>query len=292
MLGKIMRQWFLIGIIFITAIVSAHAADSTAIHFASLDKKDGVPVELTAWWFKAAGPGKRATIIAMHGCGGLYSTKKGHQSEFNARHKNMVQLLQSSGYNVLFVDSFTARGVRSICTSKYGARDITTDNRRLDVQGALLWVAAQPEVNPARIALLGWSNGGSTVLNSIDKQFQNDTVPHPKAAVAFYPGCARYAKRKNYAIDMPLLILIGEKDDWTPAEACVEFGKKLKPASVKVNVYADSYHDFDAPDLPIKVRKDVPNGVHPGAGVTTGSNPAAKEAAYKEMLEFLQQKLR
>ena len=49
---------------------------------------------------------------------------------------------------------------------------------------------------------------------------------------------------------------------------------------------------FDAPDLPIKLHKEIPNGVHPGAGVTTGSNPEAKEMAYKEMLEFLERHLR
>jgi len=39
------------------------------------------------------------------------------------------------------------------------------------------------------------------------------------------------------------------------------------------------------------VRKDVPNGVRPGEGVTVGSNPAARKMAYAEMLEFLRQRV-
>lgn len=49
---------------------------------------------------------------------------------------------------------------------------------------------------------------------------------------------------------------------------------------------------IDAPGLPVRTRRDVPNGAHPGAGVTTGGNPEAREAAYREMLEFLEKTLK
>ena len=114
--------------------------------------------------------------------------------------------------------------------------------------------------------------------------------------MAFYPGCQGYLKaRPAYRLASPLLILIGAEDDWTPAAPCLSLEKMLssttKSIPIKVSVFADSYHDFDAPDLPIRKRMDVPNGVHPGQGVTTGSNPEARELAYKEMLQFLQQQL-
>jgi len=35
----------------------------------------------------------------------------------------------------------------------------------------------------------------------------------------------------------------------------------------------------------------VPNGVKPGQGVTTGSNPAARKQAYAELVEFLRQRI-
>ncbi len=266
------------------------------ISFPSLDIQNGQPVQLDAFWFRASGNTANApAIIALHGCGGLYSTRKGHEQELNARHHNMARLLQENGYHVLMPDSFRPRGTNSICSSTYKNRDISTNNRRLDVQAALQWLGRQTNVDAKNIGLLGWSNGGSTTLNALNtahKAAGKDDL-YPKAAVAFYPGCQGYLKaRPAYRLSSPLLILIGAEDDWTPAAPCVRFGQMLDPSPVKVSVFADSYHDFDAPDLPVRKRMDVPNGVHPGQGVTTGSNPAAKELAYKEMLLFLQQQLR
>jgi len=54
-----------------------------------------------------------------------------------------------------------------------------------------------------------------------------------------------------------------------------------------VNVFADSYHDFDNPVGSVKLRRDVPNGVNPGQGVHAGANPAAREKAYARLLEVL-----
>jgi dienelactone hydrolase len=43
-----------------------------------------------------------------------------------------------------------------------------------------------------------------------------------RGGVACYPGCA---PSFNAGIDVPVLILIGGKDDWTSADAC----RRLKP---------------------------------------------------------------
>ena len=273
-----------------------HAQDfPKTVQFPSQDTENNEPIILSGIWLKSALTGKQPTVIAFHGCGGMYSTKKDHLTELNARHQNMATLLHAAGYHVLFVDSFNPRGTRSICSTKYAQRDITTEKRRLDVQGALAWVAHQTEADPYNIALLGWSNGGSSTLNSLNATHKNASTGtlFPKAAVAFYPGCTPYLRAgKAYTLKTPLLVLIGGSDDWTPAAPCVEWANKLKSAPITVRVYPDSYHDFDAPDLAIKLHKEIPNGIHPGEGVTTGSNPVAKEAAYKEMLEFFEHQLR
>lgn len=289
------RVVLLIGLLLTYSMTMAVDAPEK-VSFPSLDLQNGQAVQLDAFWFRAGGNVATApTVIALHGCGGLYSTRKGHEQELNARHHNMARLLQENGYHVLMPDSFRPRGVNSICSSAYKNRDISTNNRRLDVQAALQWLGRQATVDAKNIALLGWSNGGSTTLNALNtahKAAGKDDL-YPKAAVAFYPGCQAYLKaRPTYRLASPLLILIGAEDDWTPAAPCVSFEKMLVPSPVKVSVFADSYHDFDAPDLPVRKRMDVPNGVHPGQGVTTGSNPAAKELAYKDMLLFLQQQLR
>ena len=60
------------------------------------------------------------------------------------------------------------------------------------------------------------------------------------AAIAFYPYCLRPMNDSN----APLLILIGEKDDWCPAEACAKKMPVGQP-EVILQIYPGAYHDFD-----------------------------------------------
>lgn len=268
------------------------------ITFDSQDRHaDGTSVVVSGWWLPSQVAGKRATVIALHGCGGLYRTRPHGTTDLTARHAAMTTLLHEAGYHVLLPDSFTTRGKRSICTEKINARDITTAHRRADVLGALTWLAAQADVDPGRIALLGWSHGGSTVLSSIQAS-RPEVASHavqPKVAVAFYPGCqASLTSRVPYRHAVPLLILMGEDDDWTPAASCVALEKKSRAQgdSMTLNLYANSYHDFDSPGAALRVRNDIPNGVRPGEGVTTGENTVARAAAYQAMLMFLADQLK
>jgi len=270
--------------------------DAQRVEFNSLDRKENQPIRLFGWFFtaKEGVSAKAPAIVALHGCGGLY----GRDKDLNQRHRAMAELLLQQGYHVLFPDSFTPRGKDSICSEKIGTRDLTSANRRRDALGVLNWIAARPDVDTNLIALLGWSHGGGTVLAANNRQFP-DVAAHevkPRAAIAFYPGCSAYLNaRDGYRPNAPLLLLMGEKDDWTPPKPCVALHEKVHgqfPNDVfELRLYPDSYHDFDHPTAPLRARKDVPNGVHPGQGVTTGSNPAARKQAYAEMLEFLRQRI-
>ena len=65
-----------------------------------------------------------------------------------------------------------------------------------------------------------------------------------------------------------------------------------KAVGAEVNLYADSYPDFDSPVGEVRLRLDVPNGVYPGRGVHVGPNPAAREQAYARLRELLAQAFR
>ena len=292
---RFFRYWFVIVVLPLAYSAPIHAQTvpgAERVEFDSLDQSGGKPVRVFGWFFQAQGssPSKRPMVVALHGCGGPY----GRDKDLTARHREMADLLRQEGYHVLLPDSFTPRGYGSICTAKIGTRDLTVANRRRDVLGALAWAAARPEVDAGRIALLGWSHGGSTVLSANNRQTP-EVAGHkvqPRAAVAFYPGCSAYLNaREGYRPNAPLLLMIGEKDDWTPAKPCVALHEKARAAypdaAFEIRVYPDSYHDFDAPNTPLRVLKDVPNGVNPGKGVTVGSNSVTRKQAYAEMVEFL-----
>ena len=252
---------------------------------ASFTSLDGTA--LKALVFQPAAQVAKGTVIALHGCGGLYATSGVRAGQLNARHQAMADLLVLQGYTAVFPDSLTPRGETELCTQKIGARRIDQTQRRADTLAALAWVAAQPWADPARIALLGWSHGGSAVLSASDatRADVQGAAVRPAVAVAFYPGCSA-ALRAGYRPSAPLVLMLGEKDDWTPPGPCIELGKAV---GAEVNVYADSYHDFDNPTGQVRLRSDVPNGLKPGQGVHVGPNPAARALAYARLQVLLQQ---
>jgi dienelactone hydrolase len=257
----------------------SHAAEPQQVNLASLDG-----TSITAWVFQPEGK-PRATVVALHGCGGLYATEGSRKGRFSARHQSMVDRLVVQGYAVVFPDSLTPRGVTQLCTQKPGERRVGLGERRRDALATLNWVATQSWGNASRIALLGWSHGGSAVLEATDGA-QQEVVEQPiKAAVAiaFYPGCTRSLK-SAYQANTRLLILLGALDDWTPPAPCIELGRSV---GAQVQVYPESYHGFDNPVGAVTLWHEIRTGVNPGQGVHVGPNPVAREQANARVLEAL-----
>lgn len=267
------------------AVVPAQAAELQAVNFPSLDG-----TLLNGWLVQPSmGPAK-GTVIALHGCGGLYATSGARKGLLNARHHAAAEMLAGQGYAVLFPDSLSPRGERELCTQKTSQRKINQTQRRADALGALAWVAAQPWGDARHLALLGWSHGGSAVLSATDitRADVKASAVRPAVAVAFYPGCSAPLK-SGYQPSTRLVLMLGEKDDWTPPEPCVALGKGI---GAEVHLFPDSYHDFDNPSGSLRLRKDVPNGVNPGQGVHVGPNAAAREKAYSRLLQVLNESWR
>lgn len=247
-------------------------------------------------WIKTTkGAGKRPTIIALHGCGGLY-TSYGNDPKLTPRHETMARVFTSIGFNVLFPDLFMPRGIYGNCTDSLSDWTKTSEADRKSVESALEWLATQPNVDMNRIVLFGWSYGATVMLNALNLAHTDVAVRNiqPKAAVAFYPYCEPYLDtKKPYKLAAPTEIFVGENDTWTPAKSCERFEERLLDSETQVNVftYPDTYHDFDAPGTPIYVRLDVnPADGKPG-GITAGGNAISRAAAYKEILSFLKDKL-
>lgn len=239
---------------------------------------------LPAVWFAPAGSpaGPRPAVVMLHGCGGI-----GARDEPNARHRMWAEWLVARGAVVLFPLSFSARGLAQVCTVPMGQRTITPRDRVADVLAAQAWLAARPDIDPARIVLWGFSHGGSTVLATLTAGAA--AQGRFRQAIAFYPGCSAYAQAaargERLQLAAPLQILIGEADDWTPAAPCQAWVAALAPAgqAAAIVTYPGAFHDFDNPAGRLRVRTDVPNGVNPGRGVTVGPDPAAREDAQRRI---------
>ncbi len=277
-------------------MLGASQAQAEQVQIASLDEQGDRALPLLAHWFpsKAAAKPAAPAVLLLHGCGGPYD-RKGALSE---RMLDYVGALNAEGWHALVLDSLTTRGEKELCTQKIGSRAITMTERRRDTFGALQWLAAQAQVDAKRLALLGWSNGGSAVLASSNARHPEvkaamEKGPKLRAAVAFYPGCEADLKR-GYAPTAPLLMLSGGSDDWTAAAPCEALAAQAQVGTgatkPQIKVYPGAFHGFDAL-APVRLRADVPNGVNPGAGVHVGGQPAARAASRQDMLSFLREQL-
>jgi dienelactone hydrolase len=87
----------------------------------------------------------------------------------------------------------------------------------------------------------------------------------------------------------PLLILVGEKDDWTPAQPCEWLADVARQHGypVELKVYAGAYHSFDS-NAAMRYDPQRTNSMMvTGRGATTGGDPAAWADAKLRVRDFL-----
>jgi dienelactone hydrolase len=155
------------------------------------------------------------------------------------------KLLASWGYVVVAPDSFGPRGEKNLC----GRGNVVNGNMRVpDVAGALDFLNAQPFVRRGDLGLIGHSHGGWTTMRAVQGSY-NLAARGLRAAVAYYPECSAQFDRD---VAVPLLILIGDRDDWTLAENCrrLQAAGFMRPDLVQVVYYPNVYHSFDNRALP------------------------------------------
>ena len=242
------------------AIAQTTATAQTTVNFPSLDGATDLIGHLT----RPEGDAPRPAVVLMHGCSGL-NDKKGR---IFGLYRAWARALAVQGYVTLIVDSATPRGLGQTCSRGPDSRRMWRD-RPKDAYGALQYLQAQPFVKPDHIALMGWSQGGGVTLLTINDKSIGRPVALAqdfKVAVSFYPGaCADQYQSKPYTqvepdswtTKVPLLVLIGEADVWTPFKPCDAFitAAKARGNPVELKSYPSAVHGFDAPNLP---RRELP----------------------------------
>jgi dienelactone hydrolase len=224
----------------------------------------------------------------MHGCHGVSRSTHDWGKWFSAR-----------GYVALIVDSWGPRGIKDGCIP---GPDIPSTERFDDAVGALRWLHSRPYVDSRHVGIVGWSNGGvfaMSVINgpSLDRARTRGVVlPEPGfgAAVGFYPGgCYSLVKEQ---VVRPLLILLGDADDWTAPSECREMVEAMRRrgADASLVLYPGAVHYFDVDYQPRVVIPEVENRNRPGGccGATVGYDADADADARRRVEAFFGRHLR
>ncbi|MBO6949908.1 MAG: dienelactone hydrolase family protein [Rhodospirillales bacterium] len=234
------------------------------------DKEPEIP-QITAKFRKPEGDGPFPVVILVHGCGGPRSNLVMWADWWAAR-----------GYASLAPNSFHARGFSEICTDFERVRQTA---RVEDVYGAVKYLSTLSIIDTSRIILMGFSNGGGTVMDAVSdaKQIRFEDLPGKiVASIPVYPDCGFHTP--PYLV--PMLILVGDADDWTPSKLCERHLKMRNNSPTVLKIYPGAHHGFDG-----DANTFLPNvrNFHSssGLGATIARNTPAIESSKRDISAFL-----
>ncbi len=254
-----------------TAIACSATQPESSPAVVEFESPTASPQPLQGYLRQPSSAGPSPAVVLLHSCNGNWARLD----------QRWGKRIVAWGYVTLAVDSFGPRGIKHTCNS--GAPvDLAFDAYR-----ALNFLVRQPFVDPDRVAVLGFSQGGWLALTSVERGAVERVSKNKfRAAIAFYPRCLGFQGNMT----VPTLILIGERDDWAPAQECRNMvdGRddwgiarhKIEGAPVRLVVYPGAYHAFDAPGLQTPIQF---------LGHRLEFNRAAADQAIDAVREFLQQ---
>lgn len=297
-------------LLFLSAVAQAQPQGGTPVSFNSADGT-GATIALRGVLYTPEGPPK-GSVVLVHGSGGWSDYREGHYG----------RALSRAGYAVLAIDTFGPRGISSTVedqsklSSLQNTRDAFAARRYLVGQGR----AAD------RMVVMGFSRGGVVALFAADRTFLPEEKERFAIAIPLYPACmARPREPKPASI---VFMGLGEKDDYVGVKPCQELAAEFAAAGGKIDVkvYPGAAHAFDGnpantrlyrlsdaenySDCTVRIEPDgrpsyggkTYAAADPSLmsdirktcmkkGASIWSNPAQKEAATRDVIEFLDARL-
>lgn len=225
---------------------------------------------------------RTAAVVICHGSDGVDG-----RGEFHAR------ALNAAGLATLEIDMWAARG----SARGAAARPRSPVETLPDAFAAKAFLAAQPEVEPERIGIMGFSWGGVVSLLAATQAAQTLSAGAPpfRGHVALYPVCWAYGVVPGLSLEAltgaPILIQAGEADAYDDPDGLDQLLARLPEASRRVIrgvTHPGAGHGFDR-DAPAQTIVDP--FAHKGAGgpVLMAFHPAAAAAAREANVAFFRE---
>lgn len=249
--------------VFVLALASVVAWDDArdegrleAVTNTTIPGLNGNP-DVRAYVAMPEGQGPYPTAIMIHEFYGL-----------NEAIVSKADLLAESGYLVIAPDTFRGSTTSLIPRAIYQVITAKPEAINADLDSVFAWFASQPEVDPNRIAVLGFCYGGRA---SLAYSLHNDRIA---ATVVFY-GRPEIDPEVLAALPGPVLGIFGGADASIPLKDVNAFEQGLEAAGIpnQISIYEGQPHAF----------------VHGAEAIKAGG---AQGEAWNEMLEFLDANLK
>ncbi len=185
--------------------------------------------------------GRVPAVVIAHGSGGV-----------SDKDYEWAKLFLAQGWAAFVVDSFTQRNIGK-----------TRDNQGqlsyavgiADSLSALQLLATHPRVDSKRIAVTGFSRGGSAALYAVHDIFRKAVILSDlkfAAHVALYPGCLVWSEKQTGA---PVRIYMGDQDDYQTPETCGRYVELMRSRGTDalLTVYPGAKHGFDNSSTSVSV---------------------------------------
>jgi dienelactone hydrolase len=224
-------------------------------------------------------------VVLLHGSAGP-STREGGYAE----------ALHAAGFITLEPDLWSCRGL----AGGSEGRPKTIAETLPDLYGARAFLAARPDVDSARIGVMGFSFGGVMAMLAATRAHNDSFLPEGRfaALMPVYPACWTYNQVPGHEfrdlVDAPLFLVTGALDQYDDdRDAGPKLAEALSPADrarVRVHVFDDAHHCFDMPGVNVVVQDPM---CHRGKGgdVIMRHNPQAMSEAHGLCVDFFKETL-
>lgn len=226
-------------------------------------------------------------IVVAHSCAGF--SQNGYRNW-----REWADWANKKNYAAVLIDSWSGRNFGDVC-SQPGLANVIYPIRVKDSYEVATEIARTKNIDKSKIFLIGGSHGGRLAYEILTKssvdRFPDNQYIKFAGAVGLYPGCSAYMSKEP--TQSPLLLIVGEIDDWTLPQHCYNLASAAKNSKepgydISIEVIKGAGHSFDYYWVQTVMRSIVGQGGKVGVSIG-GTRSQRKEA--ERLIEIFLEKI-
>ncbi|MBD62684.1 MAG: alpha/beta hydrolase [Gammaproteobacteria bacterium] len=176
---------------------------------------------------------------------------------WRTHHQKYLEQIRKADFIVFAMHPFDSRNVKTTVGNQI---NLTSETVIYDMAMSLNLLWSDSRIDNSKIYAAGWSLGGTATLFNAWKPLQNELYKQGASFAGYlmwYPGCLALPDLNSWDQDL-MQIYIGEEDNWTPPDPCIELVDQINSEGGKafIELYPNAFHSFDGP-LPLRLIPDA-----------------------------------